>query len=241
MSCRRARSDGARFAPLNFVELLGHSVMTAATHSEQPTETSAAPASSRSPSAAAAEGASSHSPSPAPSAPLSNTARDRARHRIHEHGNYHNYYHHRSDDRLALLPPSLFAGQRVLDLGCNAGNLTLQVLESFGALKARGVDIDPVLIGQAEAQTKGDEAVEWELADFMQEEYDFGAGQWDTIMLLSITKWLHLHHLDEGMRKLFRRLFEALPRGGVLLVEPQERENYASAARKNKDLKPAFR
>lgn len=113
---------------------------------------------------------------------LSNTAIDRARHRVHEHGNYYGYYGFRTqtipDARLSLLPRELFEGKKILDLGCNAGKLTLEVLNHLGAARSRGVDIDAHLISQAQAATNG-EQVEWVQADFMEESYEFG--EWDTV------------------------------------------------------------
>lgn len=83
----------------------------------------------------------------------SETQRDRARHRLHAYGNYHQYYSHRQDAvpdaRLQLLP--LLTGKKVLDLGCNAGKLTLEVVRYRGATQSHGVDIDQHLIEQAHA------------------------------------------------------------------------------------------
>lgn len=60
-------------------------------------------------------------------------------------------------------------------------------------------------------------------------------------MRCSITKWLHLHHGDAGLLRLFQSLFDFLPSSGTLVVEPQEWENYKKAVGKNKLLRPVFR
>ncbi|SCV72440.1 BQ2448_3977 [Microbotryum intermedium] len=200
-------------------------------------------------------------PTSEPAKELSNTARDRLSHRLTPFGNYHQYYSHRAqvtpDARLSLLPRSLFSDRRILDLGCNAGKLTLESLTHLGAKKAIGIDLDPILIEQARSaevenrrQSPDKEGlnVEWRCQDFMASDYTFGKNEADTILLLSITKWLHLNHGDAALRNLFKALYEALPSGadgdglgGVLVVEPQEKKNYQSAARKNKDLKPMFK
>ncbi|KAG5716220.1 putative methyltransferase C2A9.10 [Termitomyces sp. T112] len=68
------------------------------------------------------------------------------------HGNYYGYYLKRPsvrDPRLALLPPSTFAGVRVLDVGCNEGWVTCEIAQSWGAHKVVGVDIDDTLIRAA--------------------------------------------------------------------------------------------
>lgn len=48
-----------------------------------------------------------------------------------------------------------------------------------------------------------------------------GFGTWDTVLALSITKWIHVNHGDEGLIKFFRTCHMLLRDGGVLIVEPQ--------------------
>ena len=46
------------------------------------------------------------------------------------HGNYYGYYNKRpsiTDSRLALLPPEIFSGKTVLDIGCNEGWVTCEI------------------------------------------------------------------------------------------------------------------
>ncbi|KAH9938345.1 Bicoid-interacting protein 3-domain-containing protein [Fomitopsis serialis] len=65
------------------------------------------------------------------------------------HGNYHGYYTKRpfaNDPRVAVLPSSIFAGARVLDVGCNEGWVTCEIAQSKGARKVVGVDIDDKLV-----------------------------------------------------------------------------------------------
>ncbi|SCV69193.1 BQ2448_2213 [Microbotryum intermedium] len=73
------------------------------------------------------------------------------------HGNYVNYYTKRDggeltllDPRLALCDPNWFTDKRVLDVGCNAGKVTIEVGQHFQARSVTGVDIDPQLIKQSE-------------------------------------------------------------------------------------------
>ncbi|TNY24156.1 Bicoid-interacting protein 3-domain-containing protein [Rhodotorula diobovata] len=67
------------------------------------------------------------------------------------------------------------------------------------------------------------------------------ATRFDVVTLFSITKWLHLHHGDEGMLRLFRSLHDFLPAKGVVIVEPQEWDNYKRAVKRNKDLRETFK
>lgn len=57
----------------------------------------------------------------------------------------------------------------------------------------------------------------------------------------SITKWLHLNSGDAGLVALFQSLYDSLPLQGILIVEPQEWDNYKRAVKKNTDLKPVFK
>ncbi|KAF8871251.1 Bicoid-interacting protein 3-domain-containing protein [Gymnopilus junonius] len=68
---------------------------------------------------------------------------------IPTHGNYHGYYTKRpffKDERLGVLPSSIFKGRRVLDIGCNEGWVTCEIAQSYGACSVIGVDIDENLI-----------------------------------------------------------------------------------------------
>ena len=192
-------------------------------------------------------------------APLSKTKRDRQAHNeVFNRGNYHGYYGFRTDcvpdARLQLLEPALFEGRNVLDLGCNAGKLSIETLVHLGARRVVGLDIDPVLIAQSEAARVAagladDARLSFVEADFLPPGFFDSAParallppgeRFETILLLSITKWLHLHAGDDGLLVLFHALAGLLPPGGALVVEPQEWANYKSAARKAKDLRPVF-
>jgi 7SK snRNA methylphosphate capping enzyme len=193
------------------------------------------------------------------------TQRNRQNHReTWPYGNYRSYYSFRAgstgstadadqlDGRLALLDPTLFARKTVLDIGTNAGKVALDVVRHLGAGRAVGVDIDPLLIDDAnENAAKLAAGVNAHQIDFFEAnvmqpgwfdvEREPRLAGIDVVTLFSITKWLHLHNGDAGMRRLFSSLFAFLPPGGVLIVEPQEYANYARAAKKNKDLRETFR
>ena len=48
----------------------------------------------------------------------------------------------------------------------------------------------------------------------------------DTIVCLSVTKWIHLNYRDAGLKRFFRRMYNHLHEGGVLVLEVQPFDNY---------------
>ncbi|KAI9596613.1 Bicoid-interacting protein 3-domain-containing protein [Syncephalis fuscata] len=60
---------------------------------------------------------------------------------------------------------------------------------------------------------------------------------YNVIMALSITKWIHLHKGDDGMRSFFYRIYASLCKGGQFILEPQPWRSYT---RKSK-LTPVMR
>jgi hypothetical protein len=66
------------------------------------------------------------------------------------YGNYSGYYGYRSpsveDARLKVLVRSMFDGKRCLDIGCNAGELTVAIAQRYAPQHILGVDIDGSLV-----------------------------------------------------------------------------------------------
>ena len=59
------------------------------------------------------------------------------------------------------------------------------------------------------------------------------AGPYDVILALSVVKWIHLQHLDEGLVKFFRKCKTSLASGGYLILEAQGWDSYLKAVRPN--------
>ncbi|KAG7380789.1 hypothetical protein PHYPSEUDO_006790 [Phytophthora pseudosyringae] len=56
---------------------------------------------------------------------------------------------------------------------------------------------------------------------------DAHAGKdYDFITCFSVTKWIHLFHGDEGIKKVFAKIYELLVPGGRLILEPQPWKSY---------------
>lgn len=50
--------------------------------------------------------------------------------------------------------------------------------------------------------------------------------KYDTIICLSTTKWIHLNFGDEGIKRLFDKVYRSLRINGVFILEPQEWRSY---------------
>lgn len=77
-----------------------------------------------------------------------------SKHKRFQYGNYSKYYGYRNpgrceDPRLAVLQPAWFRGKDILDLGCNAGHLTLSIAKDLRPARIVGVDIDGTLVHSA--------------------------------------------------------------------------------------------
>uniref|UniRef100_A0A915Q6R6 RNA methyltransferase n=1 Tax=Setaria digitata TaxID=48799 RepID=A0A915Q6R6_9BILA len=73
-----------------------------------------------------------------------------------------------------------------------------------------------------------------ELLDAVKEEYD-------VIMALSITKWIHLNWGDVGIKRFFKRVYRHLRPGGLFILEPQSFETYKKRAKLTKSINEMYK
>jgi len=156
------------------------------------------------------------------------------------YGNYPTYYHRRHDDknaapepdpRLQLLKPHHLKRKRVLDLGCNTGLVTRELVETYGARFVSGVDIDEKLITQAKNSVPAEleKKLHFHCLNMLElgkpEESPFKK-RFDVLLLLSTAKWVHLNHGDDGILRMFHQVNRLLKPGGLFVFEPQPWPSY---------------
>lgn len=158
----------------------------------------------------------------------------------------------------------LFDGKNVLDIGCNDGSVTIAIADKFPVHRITGIDIDRNLIDAAQRRLAvelqdnavnnnndktNDEIEANNIKRSIQTQVkfkhcnyvlksddllDYEEQQYDTIMLLSVTKWMHLNFGDDGLKRAFKRIFRQLKDNGVLILEAQNWKSY----KRRKSLTP---
>lgn len=62
----------------------------------------------------------------------------------------------------------------------------------------------------------------------------------DTIVCLSVTKWIHLNYRDEGLKRFFKRVYRHLNPNGLFIIEAQPFDNYGRRKRLSDRLKANY-
>lgn len=178
------------------------------------------------------------------------------------YGNYNRYYGYRNssvseDVRIIAFRActELFADKEILDVGCNDGAVTLTVAKEFRPKFITGLDIDKDLIGAARKQLAAvkrknivnnntDKAtdtfpnnVAFKQCNYVLDDarlLELEQSQFDTILCLSVVKWIQLNFGDAGLKLAFKRMFRQLRSGGHLILETQNWKSY----KRRKNLTP---
>ena len=91
--------------------------------------------------------------------------------------------------RQAALAP----GQRVLEIGCGTGNLSLRAARTQPGADVLGTDPDPLALARAERKIRGRQGIRFERA--YAQELPYADGSFDRVL-----SSLMLHHLDDGAK-----------------------------------------
>ncbi len=106
-------------------------------------------------------------------------------------------------------------GDKVLDLGCGAGNLTLRVMQEVGPLECHLVDLSLPMLERAQARVTDHGAFNSFIYQKDMRELDFQEHSFDAIFAAA-----SLHHLrdDEEWESVFQKIQKWLKPGGHLYV-----------------------
>ncbi|CAH2070495.1 unnamed protein product [Thlaspi arvense] len=93
-------------------------------------------------------------------------------------------------------------------------------------------------VSQSNGETKTDGAETKDLSQvvsFQKENFvqtrNLDNNRYDTILCLSVTKWVHLNWGDDGLITLFSKIWRLLNPGGIFVMEPQPWKSYESNRR----------
>ncbi|XP_072968900.1 probable RNA methyltransferase At5g51130 isoform X1 [Typha angustifolia] len=68
--------------------------------------------------------------------------------------------------------------------------------------------------------------VSFSCENFVESLHGCSIEKYDTVLCLSVTKWIHLNWGDDGLITLFTKIWKLLRPGGILLLEPQPWTSY---------------
>ncbi|XP_015610358.1 probable RNA methyltransferase CG11342 [Cephus cinctus] len=170
------------------------------------------------------------------------------------YGNFINYYSfHSAEERVQQLPRNVWRSSHPdrkflgLDIGCNAGDLTLALhdflepllTEDGGAdLSLLGVDFDPVLIERACEKNYWPDHVTFKCLNFISDDRDkllreylckHNRSHFDVAFCFSISMWIHINYGDFGLVEFLSGVCKF---SNMVVIEPQRWKCYRNASRR---------
>ncbi|XP_026465673.1 probable RNA methyltransferase CG11342 [Ctenocephalides felis] len=166
-----------------------------------------------------------------------------------KYGNFINYYQfHPPEKRIQTLPTEIWSNMQdenchVLDIGCNAGNLTQSIYSFLNKqapktnYKLYGIDIDPLLVERAILHNDFKSNVFYNCLNIMNEKdrlsiFNFlpsNKVKYNYVFCFSVLMWIHLNNGDEGLIDCLKYLCNMTD---VLIIELQPWKCYKNAVRR---------
>lgn len=82
--------------------------------------------------------------------------------------------------------------------------------------------------------------IQFETADWVNKDIIDDSKGYDLILALSVSKWIHLNQLDQGLMAFFTKVFECLRPNGRFVLEPQPWESYKKPVKQFSTLKKNY-
>ncbi|GAB2292321.1 hypothetical protein Dimus_026568 [Dionaea muscipula] len=89
-------------------------------------------------------------------------------------------------------------------------------------------DRNTIAVGHAADERSLLDIVSFRCENFIESRYHLPVDHYDTIVCLSVTKWVQLNWGDDGLINLFTKIWRLLHPGGILILEPQPWKSYCN-------------
>ncbi|KAF9649352.1 Bin3-domain-containing protein [Thelephora ganbajun] len=124
-----------------------------------------------------------------------------------------------------------YSAKRKRDPGSDLANGSAPIPEYFPESLALTFGHLPIPPSTRETQDKFPHNLSFRTADWASQKIPEDDTGYDVVIAFSLTKWIHIHNGDEGLKKFFERVHAVLNPGGFFVLEPQSWESYAKTKR----------